>query len=303
MRGSPVNQAQVVFHQSGIKAIGASKHKAVVHLRSQGITDKHEIAQRTGIYSYNTANFYRGVWIDCLKETRENFGMRDVEQMKGEHIQAFLQGKVDKGVAKATLQNYAGACEKLGVALNMYAGKTESGRTYDFSGHIAEVRSAGRNLEHKDQSRAYENPKELIANIKNPDFQLAATLQYVLGARVYEVAKITTGQLKENTLTYQSKGGKMLHRELPSALAGKLQDRMNRSGNFQVDKREYRNSLQKAADRTIQAYQGTHGLRWNYAQEKFMEYQREGATYEQALSMVSHDLGHNRADITEHYLR
>ena len=57
------------------------------------------------------------------------------------------------------------------------------------------------------------------------------------------------------------------------------------------------------ADLTRQPYQGSHGLRWSYAQERHNEVQQHGYTYEQSLSIVSQELGHERADITEHYLR
>ena len=44
-------------------------------------------------------------------------------------------------------------------------------------------------------------------------------------------------------------------------------------------------------------------MRWNYAQERVAELQRDGTPYEAALSEVSHEMGHERADITLGYLR
>jgi hypothetical protein len=48
--------------------------------------------------------------------------------------------------------------------------------------------------------------------------------------------------------------------------------------------------------------EGSHGLRWNFAKRRIMEYAKAGYTYEQSLQAVSWEMKHNRASITEHYL-
>ena len=48
---------------------------------------------------------------------------------------------------------------------------------------------------------------------------------------------------------------------------------------------------------------GIHGLRHNYAQERMDELQGSGFYYEDALAIVSQEMGHFREDITEVYLR
>jgi integrase len=74
-------------------------------------------------------------------------------------------------------------------------------------------------------------------------------------------------------------------------------------GVFAVKPADVRAALKAAADRVGVTYQGTHGLRWSWAQERFAELQRGGRTREEALVAVSHDLGHHRPDITERYLK
>lgn len=72
---------------------------------------------------------------------------------------------------------------------------------------------------------------------------------------------------------------------------------------FLIDPDKYRESLKKAAKITQQKYQGTHGLRWNYAKERLFKIQVIGGlTYEQALQEVSWAMKHERASISEHYL-
>jgi len=72
---------------------------------------------------------------------------------------------------------------------------------------------------------------------------------------------------------------------------------------FIIDPNEYRKALKKAAKSTGQKYNATHGLRWNYAQERFFKIQVIGGlSYYQALQDVSWAMKHERADISEHYL-
>jgi hypothetical protein len=72
---------------------------------------------------------------------------------------------------------------------------------------------------------------------------------------------------------------------------------------FTFDRHQYRLALKIAASKSGQQYCGSHGLRWNYAQERFVALQQSGLTREEALVQVSHEMGHSRGDITEHYLR
>lgn len=73
---------------------------------------------------------------------------------------------------------------------------------------------------------------------------------------------------------------------------------------FKIDISSYRKALKEAAMITFQPYNGTHGLRWNFARRRFYNIQVIGGlTYEQALQQVSWEMKHERASITEHYLR
>ena len=73
--------------------------------------------------------------------------------------------------------------------------------------------------------------------------------------------------------------------------------------NMHFDKNEYREILKDAAEASGQDYTGSHGLRWNFAEERMEELQEHTSmTYEERLQEVSWEMGHERADITEHYL-
>ena len=111
-----------------------------------------------------------------------------------------------------------------------------------------------------------------------------------------------TGELK-GYIEIEGKGGKENEIALNVETYYRLENHIRDNGEFKIDKDAYRSDLKEAAEKTEQDYNGSHGLRWSFAQERFQEIQQHGLTYEEALSRVSEELGHERSDITEHYLK
>ena len=305
MRGNINYQVHQVFKE--IIAFGQSKHEAKAEARSEGAQTWHDIGKNIGIYSYATADQYRDIAKDLMNYVKQEFHVKDIEKLSSEHIQSFLESKIAEGVRYSTFQKYAAALEKLEVALNQYAQSHSTGNQYSFD--IKDVRQqASEVLERSQVTRAYEDPKVLIENIQNSDYKIIAQAQYEGGFRISELNHLSEKNFKDNN-TFQvisGKGGKdrevPLSKETYQALKSLL-DKADTDGKYKFDMNDYRNTLKEAAQASNQEYTGSHGLRWNFAQEKFMELQQHGRTYEQALQEVSHLLGHERPDITEHYLR
>jgi len=299
VRGSPVYQVHQVF--SSILHIGESKHEAKEKVRQDGAKTWHEIGKNLDIYSYKTADAYRDISKQAFSYIREEFGIKDITKLDGEHIQAFLESKIEEGVKYSTFQQYAAALEKLETALSKY-----TGQKYSFSENIAEARAEAQAvLERTDAHRAYSDPKNLIENIDKQDFKTIAQAQYEGGFRIHEINHLKAEQFRENnTIKVQGKGGKVREIELTRETYNELKSLVeSNNGKYVFDTNQYRQELKQASERTNQEYQGSHGLRWNFAQERFTELQEKGLSYEQALSEVSQLLGHERPDITEHYLR
>ena len=63
------------------------------------------------------------------------------------------------------------------------------------------------------------------------------------------------------------------------------------------------NSFTKASERALGWSEGGHGVRHSYAQARMIALQANGYTYDDALELVSQEMGHFRASITEVYLR
>jgi len=229
-----------------------------------------------------------------------------------------LEARIADGVRYSTFQKEAAALAKFENALNRFAEKTGSGRTYDFRSYMTDVRrEAAQVLERFQETRAYANPAKLIGNISNSEYKLAAQLQHEGGARLYEASLIHKDQLeglgkdpktgKEVGLIRldpgDTKGGKGRMISVSPGVYKRLEGHMRHNGEFQIKSADsYRKALMEAANRSNQRYMGSHGLRWNFAQERFQELQKSGYSYEQCLAQTSWDMGHERADITLHYL-
>ena len=312
MRGSTVYQVQQVYLT--VDEIGHSKHDAKAEARAQGAATWHQVAKELGVYSFSTADAYRDVWRACLDHAKETAGIRDIEKLSGEAVRAFLVSKVDQGVAHATFGQYAAALEKLEVALNRYANQHGTEREYAFSGNIQGARDVAVNLERFEGSRAYADPDRLVAAVEKESYNLAAALQREGGARISEINHVTqeqlqgvredprTGELK-GWVEVEGKGGKEREIGVSPETYARLDAVIGGGQRFEFDKDAYRTDLKAAAAKTGQEYEGSHGLRWSWAQERHAELQEVGMTYEQSLTQVSQEMGHERGDITEHYLR
>jgi hypothetical protein len=319
MRGSTVGQVTQIWRQSGINQIGVSKHIAKETAREAGAEGWHDVGKRLGVHSYKTADLYRDVWINVAKYVRETYQVKDLEKLQGEHIAGYLQSKVDAGLAHSTLMTYSAAVEKLETALNLYAEITHSERSYNWQSELKDVRQEYKSLERNEGSRAHDNPRALIGEIRDDRYNLIARTQYESGARLDEVRIETrdlhgmrpdpaTGETK-GWIEVEGKGGKIREIGVQSETYKAIEQQVRSNGGSwgigdDKDRQDYREALKEASMTSGEAYTGSHGLRWDYAQERFQELQTHGGmTYNEALAEVSREMGHERADITEHYLR
>lgn len=314
MRGSTVGQIDALYNHSGIAQQGCSKHEAKDTAREGGAQSWSDIGRKIGIFSEGTADRYRDVWRSAFEHAKSEYGIKDVEKLSPEAVQGYLESRVEQGVAYNTYQVDAAALAKLEQTLNRYSEAHDRGNTYDFRSAIAETRAEASSLSKFDSSRAYEDARGLVAAVSDRDHQLTAAVQLESGSRIHEASLIKPDQLQGYTsdpttgeqkgvISYQGKGGKMGEHLVSKDTYQALEQRIQERGEFRIDKDAYRDSLRDAAAETGQSYTSSHGLRWNYAQDRFKEIQEHGGSYEKALAQVSQEMGHERASITEHYLR
>ncbi len=318
MLGNINYQVQRLFRESGINQIGNSKHSAKEAARQRlaeaGIQATwHSVGKEIGIFSYRTADAYRDIWRRAFAHAKDNFGLRDIEDITAEHVCSFLKEKVESGVSRATFAQYAAGLEKMETALNLFSKRYGRGREYGFSVAIERVRPSATALRKFSGSRAYRNPEAIIRCLVRDNFRLAALMQWESGARVHEISLVRPSQLQGRgcdpltgrevgVVTVEGKGGKIRGLRMSLKAYLRLERFIEKEGEFRVNKRLYLQSVQRAAIQAGEAPNGSHGFRWSWAQARFVAVQQAGLSYEQALSMVSDEMGHVRGDITEHYL-
>jgi len=319
MRGSIKGQTLHLFNTSGVNCIGQSKFSAKdsarVALAAEAIgATSAAIAEKTGIHSKKTRDNYLGKWQEIGRFAKVEFGVRDLERLTTDHVHEFLAYKIEMGVSYSHWSGYAAAVGKLENALNAYSGKHDRGNAYDLRAAIKELRPEARvELPAFHGTRNYNSPDRLTEAITNPSHQLVARIQHESGLRVAGASSISASQLQGlcrdaqtgklvGRIAYTGKGGKPGTAHVSPATYQALADHIKAHGELRVGADVYRESLKSAAKTTGQNYNGSHGLRWNFAQERFAELQTFGVGYEKALGVVSDQLGHNRIQITEHYL-
>ena len=315
IRGGTNFQVNQVFLKSGIFQPGTSKHVEKEIAREEGAQTWADLGEKLNIYSYGTAQVYKDTWHQAAHWVKDNLGVRDIETLKGEHIKSFLESRIADGVKFNTFQREAAALAKLENALNMYADREGKHNEYNFREAIRDVREeASQVLDKTVESRAYENPHSLISSISNDNFRAVASAQYEGGARMNEVWKIETNDLKgmkldlytkefKGYIEVEGKGGKEREVAVSIETYKQIESILMEKENMHFDKDDYREALKEAALLSDQDYTGSHGLRWNFAEERMEELREHtNMTYEERLQEVSWEMGHERADITEHYL-
>jgi hypothetical protein len=325
MRGSIVYQVQNIFETSGINQIGKPKDIILEKIRQDLLNMNisptvQEIAKRTGIFSYSTADTYRDVWRQIGNYIKSEFNIRDLEQLEGKHIQSYLESKVAQEVSKRTFVQYASASEKLEIALNGFAIQHETGKKYNFSESLKNVRKdASLMLENGDSFSAYNDPKALIKAISHIPHQIAAKIQFEAGSRIIEFTDISEKDLrgiKNDPITGEEKGAIYIknakknrgcERYIKKDTYQELKVQIEKSGKarFIFKNSGYFSSLKNASEKTNQNYKGSNGLRHNFAQFRFQEVQgpKGGQSYERALWQLSEEMYHETAERSLYFLR
>lgn len=323
MKGNMEKQVRFVMREY-ISQIGSSKHADMQNARAE-LVEKGEspsssaIAAQTGIYSFGTLDKYTDKLNELANFAKETDGVRDLVNLSAETVQAFLAEKIEVGVSLSHFSGYCAAIQKLETGLSAHAEKFGYDRQYNFSernnDEIKTLRDEARqNLTSDREQRAYEDPKALIDSLERSDFRLVASLQYESGMRINEASNLKESQFKGfsqdkytgekiGLIDFQGKGGRHNTAQVsPETYEKVLSAVKENGGNLSVNQNDYRSALEKSSHVSNQNYTGSHGLRWSYAQERYQELREHKLTDLEARQVVSHELGHNRLEITNLYL-
>jgi hypothetical protein len=268
------------------------------------------------IASYKTATAYRNVWENFFHYLREHWNIKDPILITGEMVASYMLYKSEYHVSKQYLEKISSAMGKLEIALRHYTFSQygEVGE-YDFSIR-QDILDSSRDLQlvtNNYHNRTYKYPHLLITSLENATHRLAATIQYEGGARIEGVGLIKKEQMHgikfdqitgmdKGIIFTKEKGGKEGAVLVSTTTYNRLLHHFSTNKYFKIDRQKYSYDIRITCEKMGIISEGSHGLRWNFAKRRMMEYAKAGSTYEESLQAVSWEMKHNRASITEHYL-
>jgi len=253
-----------------------------------------------------------------------------VSRITSDYLMERLAYYIEKRRSLQTLERMLAGISKLEYALNYYIAAHELSicplDTNEF--RKACVRDGKKQLRKSSKTfsnRAFPDPVLLIKNIQDPICQLQASLQYEGGLRCEGVGAPRNRRLK-NPLTNQGlrgivtdpvtgiyvgvvasveKGGKETEHFVSAETYRRLEEHLRMHGKLESDYFRYVKAVKRAAMETGQYApgRGSHGLKHNFAQERYYECIAHGFTHEQALQQTSLETSHFRLQETLTYTR
>jgi len=310
------SQVEAVFH--AIRSIRQTKTDSITGIRSFGSWK---------VYKYEAHRF---VTFMIGKGRTSILHTLSVYDDMAEYFKQKLTHYVEKNRSRQTMETILSAMGKLEYALNSYIEQHAPETPKLNSQQLRmEYYTRSRRLLRKSSklfnNRAYPDPLRLIAAITDGTFQLQAPLQYEGGLRTEGVGSPSNNRLK-NPLTEKGlhgigmdpvtglpagiissveKGGKETEHFVSVETYHRLEKHIQTHGKLESNYADYLQAINTAARKTKQYAPGcgSHGLKHNFAQERYLECIAHGMSHEQALQQTSLETSHLRLRETLTYTR
>lgn len=310
------SQVEAVFHS--IRSIREMKTDNVMGVRSFGAWK---------VYRYETHRF-----ADCLPGKGQSSLLDTVslQNNMAEYLNERLDLLVQRERSRQTMETTLSALGKFEYALNHYLTshslsieplKTKELRMEMYALSRKRLKKSSRLF----ANRAYPDPIRLITAIDAGLYQLQASLQYEGGLRTEGVGAPSNRRLR-NPLGKQGlhghgadpvtgatvgivaaveKGGKETEHYVSLDTYRRLEEHIRLNGCLESDYNGYVEAINRAAKETDQfaSGRGSHGLKHNFAQERYLECVAHGLTHEQALQQTALETSHFRLRETLTYTR
>lgn len=309
------SQTEAVFH--GVRAFHRSKLESPDGIRSIGAWN---------VYRYEAHRFAKYADEHALTSLLDS---EAVCRLMSEYLGAVLSDYVARRRSLQTFETLMAALSKLEHAINVYIQRRKlECSMLDTADIRKEFHKRGRKLLPKSsrsfENRAYPDPHGLIAAIEDETYRLQAAIQYEGGLRAEGVGSPgnrminrldkkglhgiepdpVTG-LSVGVVSATEKGGKETVHYISVETYKRLEQHIDVYGGLEGDYKQYLAAINKAARKTCQyeAGRGTHGMKHNFAQERYFECVEHGMTHEQAMQQTSLETSHFRLRETLSYTR
>jgi site-specific recombinase XerD len=252
-------------------------------------------------HSIKSQQNFRSVLKQYIDFIKNNYGGKVLKHINNDTMLQFIAYKTNK-VQGNTINTYISALGKISDNLiDLGINSTDRETITDYR---TILKNHNIELHTQNVNRSYERPIELVNYLRDHTlFGLTASLQYFSGLRLDDATNFSKLAInQDNTLKVTgSKGGiNYTTKALPKWLINELQQAKEQ--NIHIDKDEYRKALIESSNGTNQNYTGTHGLRYNFANERVRELQNNHLPKNEAMLKTSLEMGHSRISIiSNHY--
>ena len=240
----------------------------------------HKVSDK--FHSYKSLDNARADLSNLGRFAWKELGIKDMSKIGLDGVREWINSK---DITYNTASNYLSEINKVHEHLGISKQEVKELRS-ELKQHLPKTTNLAQ------QTRAY---KSLDTVQLSDKAQIAFELQRDYGLRVKEATHINLArQLHGNTLTYSQKGGKLSKIKLTPTLASKIRENAV-NGKYELNYKTYSRELKNEIEKTGQNFNGTHGIRHAFAQNKL----EAGASKQE----VSEAMGHKREEITHTYLR
>jgi hypothetical protein len=267
--------ANAVIKAVMVKAtgIGESKTQAKSESTIKAQNGQYVSTKAHSIKSIQNLRTFTTQYVNFVKD---NYGNRVVQHINKNTIQSFLEKKSIE-VSGGSLNTYISTAAKLVDNLNKIGVHTVERK--DIHSIRTEFKNNNINLSKVHANRAYHSTEKIIEHIQtSTPFSLSVKLQVDAGLRIDDATNSEKWKINENNNTLiinQSKNG-LNYTTVPldSKLAKEVSEAIKEG--YKIDKTEYSTALKEAVQRTGQEFNGSHGLRYSFAQERYAELNEYG---------------------------
>ncbi len=300
-----------------------------------------KVYRHTRANSFGTRARYESSCRNFISFLDEHYKMKNLRNLQDKHIVAYIQKRQADGIAPKTLKNDLGAIRYMhdmipNVKYEL-ADNKELTKTFLIKLDKTPAVKGDRAWTQREYTSMYQFVQE-VAIGDGRGAQTAADVRDVMqlaktmGLRVTEAVAMSRSQVEDalRSGVYQvkseAKNGKW--RQVPLSSQGKdLMERristVPRGGRLFVRSGEQTHAavnrvekflqnnrvrFESAEGRESRMYNGTsnaltyHGLRYNYIQDRMKDETSKGFTQEQAATIVTKEVGHERVDVIHVYL-
>jgi len=281
---------------SNANGIGESKSQSrnISDIRGE---NGHKVSDKA--HSIKEVQNLRSVTTQYVNYVKENYEGKVSGNINADSAKSFLEAKAQE-VSGGTLNTYISTLNKVADNLNKdnignLNRETIQSIKNDIKEHIE--------LRNEHINRAYDNPEAIKEQMQHSTMSISAELQHEAGLRASDSIDSSKWTINnnDNTLTIQGSKGGLTYTTL--SLSNELIQRTieAKEMNYKANYTEYKEDLKEAVKNTGQKWNGTHGLRYSFAQERVEDLKAQGYTNDQANGQTSIEMGHSRLDITDHY--